>query len=130
MFIMSMGLKTGLKAGFKRCSVPLYLQLSYLRVFDYLRIVVSKAYCVVFFVFLFSIVHFWLTFQYSPILWLEIMTADILILLEENLISIIVIIFKELHNSLDNCFHNNGWQCIKQETVLRSTDSDWGIFKF
>jgi len=45
----------------KRCLVRLYLQLfvggfmSYLRVFDYLRIVVSKAYCVVvFFGFLFS----------------------------------------------------------------------------
>jgi len=49
------------------------------------------------------------------------MTADILILLEEKLISIIMIIFQELHNSLDNCFHNNGWQCIKQETVITLT---------
>ena len=49
------------------------------------------------------------------------MTADILILLEEKLISITVIIFQELHNSLDNCFHNNEWQCIKQETVITLT---------
>jgi hypothetical protein len=49
------------------------------------------------------------------------MTADILILLEEKLISIFVIIIQELHNSLDNCFHD-------PETLLTGVLSYGAIF--